>query len=225
MEEVSLKVEMGRAVGTRPARRLRREGKVPAVFYGHGREALSLAVDRRELQAVLSTEAGLNALITLEVDGERHTAMARQLQRDPIMGSVTHLDFVAVSADQVVITEVPLHLVGEAEQVRINDGIVDQLMHSITVKAKALAIPSGIDVDISELTIGGAVRVGDLTLPEGVEAEHDPEEPVVMGSLPAVEAPPEEAEAAEGEAAEGAAPEGGAAAPAPAAAGEGGGEG
>lgn len=197
MREVSLRAQAGREIGTRPARRLRREGKVPAVFYGHGRETLSLTVDRRELQAALSTQAGLNALITLELDGERHTAMARQLQRDPIMGTVRHLDFIAVSAHEVVTTDVPIHLVGEAEQVRINEGIVEQLMHTLTIRAAASAIPSHVDVDISGLTIGEAVRVGEVTLPEGVEADADAEEPIVIASVPAAEVAPEPEEGAE----------------------------
>jgi len=91
MEEVSLVAETGRPSGTRPARRLRALGKVPAVLYGHGTDTISLTVDARDLRSALTGEAGLNALITLRVDGGQHLAMARHLQRHPVKGTVDHV--------------------------------------------------------------------------------------------------------------------------------------
>ena len=99
MEEVTLTAEVGRPTGSRPSRRLRHDGKVPAVLYGHGTDPMALAVDGRELRNALTGDAGLNALITLQVDSESHLAMARHLQRHPVKGTVDHVDFVIVRRD------------------------------------------------------------------------------------------------------------------------------
>src|SRR5437763_11426927 len=217
MEEVTLTAEVGRPVGSRPSRRLRAAGKVPAVLYGHGTDPMALAVDSRELRNALTGEAGLNALITLNVDSESHLAMARHLQRHPVKGTLDHVDFVIVRRDEVVTAEVPITLVGEAEAVNREDGIVEQQMFTLTIKAKPLDIPAGLEADISGLVIGEAVRVADLKLPSGVETEVDPEEAVVVGQPPAAvelaepevaegeEVPEGEEGAAEGEGGEGAA--------------------
>ena len=197
MEEVTLTADATRPTGTRAARRLRAAGKVPAVLYGHGTDPKALAVDARELRNALTGEAGLNALITLKVDSDSHLAMARQLQRHPVKGSVDHVDFVIVRRDEVVTAEIPIQLVGEPTALHNEDGIVEQQVFSLTIKAKPLDIPGNVEVDISGLTIGDAIRVGDLKLPSGVETEVDPEEPVVVGAAPQVVELPEEVEAAE----------------------------
>jgi large subunit ribosomal protein L25 len=206
MEEVTLLADPTRALGSRPARRLRADGKVPAVLYGHGIDPVPLAVDGRELRSALTGESGLNALITLDVDGTRHLAMARHLQRHPVRGNVSHVDFVIVRRDEVVSAEIPVHLVGEATEVLNEDGIVDQPLFMLTIRAKPADIPAGIEVDVSALTIGDTIRVGDLQLPAGVTTVVDVEEPVAVGQPPQrVEEPePEEGEeGVEGEAAEG----------------------
>jgi large subunit ribosomal protein L25 len=154
-----------------------------------------LAVDSRELRGALQSDAGLNALISLKVDGANHLAMARQLQRHPVRGTVDHVDFVIVRRDEVVAVEVPVHLVGEALDVHRNDGLVEQQLFSLVINATPGNIPSTIDVDVSELTIGDAVRVGDLKLPPGVTTDIDPEEPIVAGQSSRVAADIEAAEA------------------------------
>src|SRR5256714_13958255 len=202
MEEVTLTAEVGRPVGSRPSRRLRPAGKVPAVLYGHGTDPMALSVDSRELRAALTGDAGLNALITVAVDSERHLAMARHLQRHPVKGTVDHVDFVIVRRDEIVTAEVPIALVGEPTELNQNDGIVEQQLFTLTIKAKPMDIPSGLEADISGLVIGEAVRVADLKLPSGVETEADPEDAVVVGQPPAAEEIPEPVggeEVAEGE--------------------------
>src|SRR5438067_689598 len=111
MQEVPLAAEARRSTGSGESRRLRAAGKVPAVLYGHGVTPQALTVDGRELRGALNQDAGLNALLSLEVDDARHLAMARQLQRHPIRGAVEHVDFVIVRRDEVVAAEVPLHLI------------------------------------------------------------------------------------------------------------------
>ena len=215
MEEVTITAQVGRPIGSRSSRRLRATGKVPAVLYGHGTDAMALAVDSRELRNALTGDAGLNALITLNVDSESHLAMARHLQRHPVKGTVDHVDFVIVRRDEIVTADVPINLVGEATEVNQNDGIVEQQLFTLPIKAKPMDIPASLEADISGLVIGEAVRVADLQLPSGVETEVDPEEAVVVGQPPAAVELPEPGEGEE--AAEGAEGEGAAAA-------EGGGE-
>ncbi|HEX7277355.1 MAG TPA: 50S ribosomal protein L25 [Acidimicrobiales bacterium] len=181
MAEVSLVAEARRGTGSAAARRLRAEGKIPAILYGHGIEPQPLTVDRKDLRAALAHEAGLNALFALEVEGTRHLAMAKQLQRDALKRSVSHVDFVIVRRDEIVTVEVPVHLVGEALAVEHADGMVEQQMFELTIQAKPADIPSAVVVDISGLEIGEAIRVSDLVLPPGVTTEVDGEEPVVIG--------------------------------------------
>jgi large subunit ribosomal protein L25 len=209
MAEVVLIAESGRPAGSAASRRLRRAGKIPAVLYGHGVDSMPLAVDARELRTALTGEAGLNALLALRVDGANHLAMARQLQRHPVRGGVEHVDFVIVRRDEIVSAEVVIELVGEAEAVHRENGFLDQSLFSLGISALPGDIPPKIEIDISGLQIGDAVRVADLKLPSGVTTEVDPEAPVVIAQAAQVvdlgEAEEgEEGEAAEGEAAEGA---------------------
>ena len=200
MPELALVADTGRTLGSSSSRRLRREGKIPGVLYGHGIEPQSVAVDGKALRAVLNAEAGLNALISLDVDGTRHLAMARQLQKNPVKGTVDHIDFVIVRRDEVVSTEVSIRLVGEALEVQRGDGLVEQQLFNLLIHARPADIPNHIEVDVTNLVIGDAIRVGDLQLPSGVTTEVDPEDTVVAGQASRVAA--EVAEAGEAEAAE-----------------------
>lgn len=210
MAEVVLAAETGRPLGSRSARRLRREGKIPGVIYGHGTEPLPVAVGARELRVALNGEAGANQLLSLDTGSGTYLTLAREMQRHPVAQTVTHVDFIIVRRDEVISAEVPITLVGEAIEVHHGDGLVDQQMFTLTINAVPASIPSGIEADISELTIGGQVRVSDLTLPAGVTTDVDPETPVAIGQPPRVVV--EEEVAAEGEGEEGAA-EGGAGEP------------
>ena len=180
MAEIQLTAETGREAGTRSSKRLRREGKIPGVVYGHGSDPVSVAVDARELRHALNGEAGVNALLSLSIDGKSQLTMARVLQRHPVRNTVTHVDFQVVSRDEVMSADVPFTLVGEAKEVTNNDGVVDQVLFSLTINATPSAIPAHLEIDISSLTIGDAIRVGDLKLPNGVTTDVDPEEAIVI---------------------------------------------
>ena len=199
MREVQLAAEPRHGKGSAESRRLRAVGKVPAVLYGHGIEPQALAVEARALRAALNQEAGLNALLSLDVGGSRHLAMARQLQRHPVRGTLAHVDFVIVGRDEVVSAEVPIQLVGDADEVTKQDGLVEQQLFSLVVHATPGNIPAHLDVDVSGLTVGDVVRVSDVKLPSGVTTELDSEEPVVLATASTVAAEMaavEEAEAA-----------------------------
>jgi large subunit ribosomal protein L25 len=216
MSEVILTAHTGRATGSSPSRRLRAEGHIPAVLYGHGMASLSIHVDRRELRLALTGPAGHNALVNLEVDGETHPTIVKSLQRDPVRRTVSHVDFLKVSLDEEIEISVPFHLEGEAKAVLDEDGLVDPAVDSITVRTTPRNVPGGFTYDVSELQIGDVIRAGQLPMPEGVVLVDDPEMAIVTALAAAAEEVPEVEEAEEGEEAEAAeaAPAEGEAAPA-----------
>ncbi len=209
MAEVVLVAETGRPRGSRAARRLRREGKIPGVIYGHGTDPLPVAVGARELRVALNGEAGANQLLSLDTGSGTYLTLARDMQRHPVAQTVTHVDFIIVRRDEVISADVPITLVGEAIEVQHGDGLVEQQMFTLPINAMPSDIPAGIEADISELTIGGQVRVSDLTLPSGVTTDVEPETAVAIGQPPRVVVE-EEVAAGEGEGEEGAAAEEGA---------------
>ncbi len=179
MPDISISVQSSRDMGTRPARRLRREGKVPAVIYGHGIEPIPVAVETRALRSALTTAAGLNALLELDLGGEKHLVLTREMQRHPVKGSVSHVDFQVVRRDEQVSAEVPVSIVGEATKVDLADGMVDQQLFTLNIKAQPSKIPSVVEVDITEMEIGDSIKVADIPLPDGVVADTDGEVAVV----------------------------------------------
>ncbi len=196
MADIRLAADTGRAPGTRSSKRLRREGKIPAIVYGHGMGATAITVEGRDLRQALSGAAGLNAVLTIELGGEEHIALARQIQRHPTRQTVTHLDFLVVNRHEVINSEVPITLVGEAKDLG-SEGVIEQVLTSLTVQSTPGNIPNSIEVDISAMQVGEHVSVGDLRLPSGVATEVEPSELVVTAKVSAVsvEVEAEEAEA------------------------------
>lgn len=210
--DVTLTATVGRTTGSRPSNRLRTEGQVPGVLYGLGRDNVTLAVDYRSLRQALTTEAGLNAIITMSVDGTDELCIVRDLQRDPVRQDVTHVDFVRVDPDAEILVEVPIVLEGEAKQVLDEQGVVDQVAYTLSVYAKPNAIPNEVTLNVDDLAVGDTLLVSDISLPAGARTEADPDEVIVTASVTraAVEEEEELAEGEEGEAAEGDEAEGGA---------------
>jgi large subunit ribosomal protein L25 len=174
MSKVTLHASTSRAQGSANSRRLRHTGSIPAVIYGEGVAPLPVAVNAKAFRSAVSGDQGLNSLITLDADGKSYTVMAREIQRHPVRGTVAHIDFQVVDPNQVVVAEVPLHIIGDAVEVRHADWEVDQQMFSIEVKTRPDLIPNFIEVDISVLVVGAAIRVSDLVLPTDVEVTADP---------------------------------------------------
>ena len=180
MPEITLVAETGRPAGSAASRRLRRDGKIPGVVYVHGMQPVAVAVDGRDLRHALTGDSGLNALLNLRVDGDTHLTMARVLQRDPVRGTVTHVDFQVVSRDEVISADVPVHLIGEAKAVVSEGGVVEHSITTLTVSATPDRLPHVIEVDVTAMKVGEAIRVGDLQLPSGVTTDVDPEEAIVI---------------------------------------------
>ena len=205
MADVELTAETRSERGSRPAGRLRRTGKVPAVVYGLDTDPISVTVPERDLSHLLAGEGGANTLIRLQVDGNEQLTLARQIQRHPTRGDLVHVDFVRIRRDVAVTAEVPLHLVGEAPGSR-DGGLVEQLIFSLTIEAKPADIPNVVEVDISRLEIGDQIRIAEVFVAEGVDFRHEDDELVVQVVAPRLADVVQTAEGEEGaEGAEGAA--------------------
>jgi large subunit ribosomal protein L25 len=200
MPEITLQAEVGRPLGSRPTRRLRTEGKIPGVVYGHGTDPVPVAVVGRELRVALSGESGSNTLLSLQAGDRTFLTLAREMQRHPVRGTVTHVDFQIVRRDEIIAADVLVTLVGEALEVHHGDGLVDQQLFTLPVRAKPADIPTVVEVDVTDLTIGSALRVADLNLPAGVTTELEDDVAIVIGQPPRVQAL-EEGEEGEAEAA------------------------
>ena len=205
-DDLTLTAEPRTQKGSRPAGRLRRQGKVPAVVYGLESETLNVSVPARELAHILAGEAGANALITLKLDGDEALTLARQIQRHPTRGDLVHVDFVRIRRDVAVQAEIPVHLEGEPAGVR-DGGVLEQLLFTLSIEAKPADIPTAIEVDVSALEINDQIRLAELTVPSGVSVLHEEDELVVQVIPPRVEEEPV-VEEVEGEEVEGEVPEG-----------------
>lgn len=190
-------------VGTGVARKLRQSGQVPAVIYGHGRDPQPLALNTRDFEKLLDRIAYASTVIELDVAGKPALTLIREIQRHPFKKEIIHVDFQELVAGEKVTVNVPLVFLGVPDGVRHGGGILDQTMHEISILVDPSAIPNHIDVDVTALTIGHGLHVGDLKLPEGVEVLDEEEATICVVTAPkaAEEAPAAEAAAAAPEAA------------------------
>jgi large subunit ribosomal protein L25 len=198
MQQETLRVTERVTAGSRASRRLRRDGRVPAVVYGTSFDTKAVHVGSRDLYGVLRTDAGLNAIIELDIDGSTLLAIAREIQRDPIRGDISHLDFIEVRLDTEIDAEVGIDYIGTPEGVKNAGAIVETLEASIVITALPNAIPSVIEVNIEHLELHDTLKVADLPELEGVVYSLEPDHSLLTVVLPAAEIEPE-AELLEGE--------------------------
>lgn len=202
--EVTLQADLRPGVGKGVARKLRAAGKVPGVVYGRGLSpAIPVSVERLALGRALKTDAGRNVLIDLQVEGDTHLTLARELQRDPVRGTILHVDFLKIARDVAIEVDVPIHIVGDSPGVK-EGGVVEHHIWSVRVSCLPGNVPERIDADISRMLIGDMLRVGELPVPEGVTMLTTPEEAVLGVVVPQIlkveeEVPAEAVEAVEGE--------------------------
>ena len=197
MAEVKLQVEKRDSTGKGVARRARVAGKVPGVVYGRGMEPVAITVDRREFVTALNTDAGMNVLLSLDIDGESIPALARDLQRDPVRGTLLHADFVKVDLTIEVEVNVPVHAIGDAPGVK-EGGVLEQPLHEVHVRCLPGDVPEQIEADVSSLNIGDSLRVSELAEGREFTILNDPEQPVITVAAPVSEAELEAMEAAAG---------------------------
>jgi large subunit ribosomal protein L25 len=179
------------------ARKLRSEGRIPAVVYGHGREPQALSIPTRELERLLDHISAESTVIDLDIDGKGSRTLIREIQRHPFKRQILHVDFQELVAGEKITVNIPVILVGVPDGVRMDGGVLDQVMREIEVEVDPSNIPNHIDVDVTRLTIGTSIHVGDITLPEGVESMADDDATICVVSAPraAVEETAAEAEA------------------------------
>jgi large subunit ribosomal protein L25 len=144
------------------ARRVRREGKIPAVVYGAGQASLPISVDPRVVTRILNSETGHNTIFDLALNGQKTKAMIVDWQYEPIKGKLLHIDLKRIALDRVLTVHVPIFLVGEAAGVKQEGGILEQVLREVEIECLPADIPSHIDADVSALTFGKVVRVSDL---------------------------------------------------------------
>lgn len=211
--EQKLKAERRDGAGKGVARKIRAQGRVPAVVYGHGIDPLPISIDSRDLFHVLHTEAGVNVLVDLRVDGEHFLAMPREIQRDHIQGRFIHVDFLRIARDEKITVEVPIHLIGESHGVK-EGGVVEHHLWNLELECFPQDVPPSVVADITGLGINESLKVSDLKAPEKATVLTSPDEVVVSVVPPQVlrveealppelaegEAPAEEEGAEEGQA-------------------------
>jgi large subunit ribosomal protein L25 len=191
--EVKIAAEARTEFGKGAARRTRREGKVPAVLYGHGTDTRHLSLPGHALMLALKTP---NVLLLLEgLTSGSELALPKAVQRDPVRGFLEHVDLILVRRGEKVTVEVPIRVTGE---IAPGEVILNQLLVQIPVEADATNIPQGIDVDVEGLELGQAVHAGDLKLPAGVTLQVEPDTLVLAVIAQQAAEEPEEEEAAEG---------------------------
>ena len=144
----------------------------PAVVYGNGVEPISVTVAARDLRAALNTDAGVNAVLSLQVGDTKLMTMARELQRHPVKNTVIHVDFQVVDPNREITSEVSITLVGEALELHRADGILDQQLFALPIRSRPSDIPTHLEVDITDLIIGSAVRVADIVA--ALRGDHRP---------------------------------------------------
>lgn len=186
MAEVTLKASKREDTGKGSARRARAAGRVPAVVYGLGIEPIAIEVDRREFVTALNTDAGMNVLLNIEVDGSQTTALTRELQQDPVRGTLLHADFVKIDLKQEVEVEVPVHLVGESPGAK-EGGVLEHPLFTIHVRCLPTNVPESIDADISGLNIGDSLRVAELAEGRDFHILNDPDTVVASVAAPITE--------------------------------------
>lgn len=172
MEKAEL-VAVTRELGKSKNRAVRNLGQVPAILYGRDHQPMNIAVDVKSVQKVLSTKAGLNILIDLDVTGkEKVMARVSDYQANPLTREFTHIDFQIVDLKRKIEVEVPLHFEGKAPGIK-EGGVMDVQRRSLNIKCLPTSIPEFISIDIGGLNIGDNIHMDDLKLPEGVECQHD----------------------------------------------------
>jgi large subunit ribosomal protein L25 len=195
MDNVSIVVHKRDVTGTRATKRLRKSGLIPGVIYGHGSDAVLIAVEPHVLREALHTSAGMHAVLDVTFEGQKrgHKAIVKEITLDSVKSTVIHIDLQEIRLDETIETTVSIHFEGEPKGVKAG-GMLDESTREVTVKGLVTAIPEHLVVDVSELDMNETLQVSDLVVPEGIEIMAEPDE-VLCSVLP----PRKVEEEAEGE--------------------------
>jgi large subunit ribosomal protein L25 len=165
MASASLTAEPRTPGNKKAAKALRRDGRVPAVIYGHGRDPQPLSIPGVELGRLLEQIAPESTIVDVAIGSQTTKALIREIQRHPIKQCILHVDFQEIHAGEKLRLEVPVHLVGTADGVRNQGGILDQVLRSVEIEVLPADIPERVELDVSALVIGKSLHVYDLNIP------------------------------------------------------------
>src|SRR6184192_3476771 len=196
-KQVKLKAEPRAEVGRSAVRKLRARGLIPAIIYGGKDKPRPLQVAAREINAMMSHASGENVLVEFEVAGEdsSRTALVQEVQHSPVGGAIRHLDFHAISMDEMIQAEVPLEPTGTAVGVKTFGGLLEQSLRTLAIECLPGDLPDRITVDVSQLNIGDSFHVRDIQLPAGVTAKVQQDLTAFSVMAPVVEEEPVAVEA------------------------------
>ncbi len=198
MEKIILKAEIRESVRKSGCKHLRKQGLIPSVIYKGGKESTNVQVDNKDLWHALHTEAGENAIITMDISGgeksAKKTVIVKEIQLDPINDSFVHVDFHEISLKEKIKVKVPVAIKGEAVGVKEDEGVLSQVMWELEVECLPAEIPEHIDINVEEMRIGDAKHVKDIAPIDDVAILDDIEQVVVTVSPPKAEEEPEEEE-------------------------------
>lgn len=185
-QTVKISAEHRTAAGSSKARALRRNGKVPGVLYGHGRDAESLTISAADLDKALQGISAGSTVIELDVQGTASQVLIREIQRHPTRSHITHVDFYEIHAGETVTLEVPVRLVGSPAGVRNEGGVLEQFLREIEIEVLPQNIPDHVELDVTALEIGSSLHVRDLQI-ANAEILADPDTTVCTVVPPRVE--------------------------------------
>jgi large subunit ribosomal protein L25 len=189
-KQVKLTAERRTATGRSAVRKLKAQGVVPAVIYGAKDKAEPLQVSRRDINAMLSHAAGENILVELEVGGKSRLALVQEVQHAPLGNAILHVDFHAISMDEVIQADVPLEPIGIANGVKNMGGLLEHNLRSLAIECLPRDLPDLITVDVSALNIGDSIHVKEIQLPTGVTTRVQPDLTAFSVLAPTVEEEP-----------------------------------
>lgn len=204
--QLDFEVKIRETRGKNEARRMRGRGEVPGVLYGLNRDSIAVAIDSKEMTTLLKSPSGRNRILNIDINGEQTPAMAVDWQIDPVRGVLLHVDIQRVDLKTKVHARVPVVPIGTAVGVKEEAGLVEQINRDVELECLPLEVPSVIEVDITDLHIGDAIRVKDLPTSDAYDCLSRPEDIVVHVVAPKVEVeetPEEDLEGIDGEAPEG----------------------
>jgi len=182
----SLTASKREASGKGAARKLRRDGRVPAVLYGKDMDAVAISLDAMEVEHLFQVISTENTIVELRIEGEKeaHQTLVREIQSHPHRYELVHIDFLRIQKDVAVDVDVPVELMGTPFGVKQHGGVLEQIIHELPVRCLPSLIPEIIEVDVSALDIEDSLHLSDLTLPEGVEATIDLDRTLCLVSAP-----------------------------------------
>src|SRR6266508_3462461 len=179
-ERVKLQVHERESRGSAESRRLRKQGLIPGVLYGRGKEPYAISISERELRRVLTGGQGLHAILDVTLEGREttHPSILKDYQQHPVRGGLIHVDLQEVRLDQSIQARVVVELVGEPAGVT-EGGVLSQVNREITVEALPLEVPEHLELDVRGMAIGDTIRLAELPVQEGVKFLDDPDETVL----------------------------------------------